>query len=81
MIVASATKSNRILAVDSHWRTCGMVGEVMATVAESYSILQPGLQAARLTHPDAPAPTSRPLEGAFYFTAADVAERALALLR
>ena len=38
-----------------------------------------GVRCARITHPDAPAPTSLPLETAFYFTAADIVREARAL--
>ena len=65
---ASVAKTGRLLAVDGGWRTCGVAGEVLASVLEA---LPPGsLRAApaRITLPDAPAPTSRVLEKAYYPT-------------
>lgn len=79
-VVESARKTGRLLAVDGDWSVCGLAGEVIASVAER---LPPNaLKAAprRITLPDAPAPTSKPLEKAYYFHAADVVAAALALL-
>lgn len=62
LVIESARKTGRVLAVDGGWRTCGMAGEVIASVAES------GVSARmrRVTLPDAPAPTSRVLEKVYY---------------
>jgi len=71
-IVTSVQKTGRLLAVDGDWSNCGMAGEVIARVAES---LPPGHLRApprRLTLPDAPAPTSKVLEQAYYFGANDI---------
>lgn len=68
IIVASVKKTGRLCAVDGGWRTCGIAGEVIARVMES---LPPGILRAspmRLTLPDAPAPSSKPLESAYYTT-------------
>ena len=75
-VVASAQKTGRLLVVDGDWSTCGLAGEVIARVAET---LPPGcLRTAprRLTLPDAPAPTSKPLEQAYYFRTDDIVEAA-----
>lgn len=64
----SVTKTGRLLAVDGGWRTCGVAGEVLASVVEA---LPPGVlraTPARITLPDAPAPTSRALEKIYYPT-------------
>jgi pyruvate dehydrogenase E1 component beta subunit len=71
-VIESVAKTNRVLAVDGDWKNCGLAGEVIASAAESRGPEQPNLRAARMTHPDAPAPTSRVLEQAFYFSVADV---------
>lgn len=68
----SVDRTHRLLAVDGDWKSCGLAGEIIAAVTESRQSGQPALRAARVTHPDAPAPTSRVLERAFYFTADDV---------
>lgn len=74
-VISSVSRTRRLLVVDGGWRTCGLAGEVIAGVCEQ---LQPGVLVcppARLTLPDAPAPTSRPLEKAYYPDAAAVAAR------
>jgi len=79
VVISSVRKTGRLLAVDGDWSTCGLAGEIIASVIEQ---LPPSaLKAAprRLTLPDAPAPTSKPLEKAYYFGAADVTAAALQL--
>jgi len=79
-IVTSVRKTGRLLAVDGDWATCGLASEIIASAVEQ---LPPtALKAAprRLTLPDAPAPTSKPLENAYYFHAADVTAAALQAL-
>jgi pyruvate dehydrogenase E1 component beta subunit len=78
-ILESVHKTGRLLAIDGGWRTCGLAGEVLALVAEG---LAPGaLRAApaRITLPDAPAPTSRVLEKAYYPNVETVEARVLEL--
>jgi len=80
VVVESAAKTGRLVVVDGDWRSCGLAGEIIARVAEARTPGQPALRAARVTHPDAPAPTSKPLERAFYFTVDDVVRAARSLL-
>ena len=80
IIVRSVCKTGRLLVIDGGWRTCGMAGEVMASVIEQ---LPPGtIKAApqRITLPDAPAPTSRTLEKTYYTTIKDVIAAAMSLM-
>lgn len=66
VVADSVRRTGRLLAVDGGWRTCGLAGEVIASMAE---LLPPGAwrsAPARLTLPDAPAPTSRVLEKIYY---------------
>ena len=76
LIVASVTKTGRLLVVDGGWRTCGMAGEIIAAVAEAVDPSALRHRPIRLTLPDAPAPTSKPLEAAYYSTSDDVVEAA-----
>jgi pyruvate dehydrogenase E1 component beta subunit len=74
LICDSVRSTRRLCAIDGGWRTCGLAGEIVARVSEK---LPPGLLAApplRMTLPDAPAPTSKPLETAYYPTASRLAE-------
>ena len=80
-IIESVRKTGRLLAVDGGWRTCGMSAEVLAQVAEH---VEPGVlraTPARITLPDAPAPTSRVLEKVYYPSAETVVGRALQMCR
>lgn len=79
-VVRSAAKTNRVLAVDGDWRSCGLAAEILATVAERRGLDDPPARLGRITHPDAPAPTSKVLEQQFYFTDADVATHARRLV-
>lgn len=79
-IIKSVAKTRRLLAVDGDWKTCGVAGEVLASVAESRDGSHASVRMARLAHPDAPAPTSKVLEREFYFDAAKVVARARAIL-
>jgi pyruvate dehydrogenase E1 component beta subunit len=80
-IVESVTKTGRVLAIDGSWRTCGMSAEVLAVVAEKVPPPKLRQPPARITLPDAPAPTSRVLEKVYYPTAEVVTARALHLCR
>jgi len=81
IVCDSVAATGRLLVVDGDWRSCGLAAEIIAGVAE-HGVMQKGnVRCARLTHPDAPAPTSRVLEERFYFTARDIVREALALVR
>jgi acetoin:2,6-dichlorophenolindophenol oxidoreductase subunit beta len=79
VIIASVEKTGRLLAVDGDWSTCGLAGEVIARVAEGVPPSRLLASPRRVTLPDAPAPTSRPLEEAYYFGADDVVNAARSL--
>jgi pyruvate/2-oxoglutarate/acetoin dehydrogenase E1 component len=72
LAVSSALKTGRLLAVDGGWRTCGFAGELIASVCETLSPANWKTSPRRITLPDAPAPTSKPLEAAYYPTADDI---------
>ncbi len=80
VVIDSVAKTGRLLAVDGGWRTCGLAGEVIAAVAEAVDLSALRCRPKRLTLPDAPAPTSKPLEKAYYPTAGDVVEATRALI-
>lgn len=73
-IIESCARTRALCVVDGGWRNSGFAGEVLAIVSER---LGPGaLRCApvRITLPDAPAPTSRPLEKIYYPTVETVVE-------
>lgn len=72
LIVSSVEKTGRLVVADAAWRMCGAAAEICAVVAER---AQRSLKAPmrRVTLPEAPAPSSRTLEAAYYPLAADIA--------
>jgi len=58
--------------VDGDWSSCGLAGEVIASVAERVDGRAMRAKPVRITLPAAPAPTSGPLERAYYATVDDV---------
>lgn len=79
-ILESCARTGRLLVVDGGWRTCGMAGEVIARVAEQLPVTALKKPPVRLTLPDAPAPSSKPLEQAYYPKDCDVVAAALKLM-
>ena len=67
-IVASVEKTGRLLSIDGGWTTCGVAGEVIAGVTERIDPSSLKTRPVRLTLTDAPAPTAKPLEKAYYLT-------------
>jgi len=72
LIVESVKKTRRLVVVDGGWQTCGLAGEVIASVVEQLN--GTAVMVKRITLPSAPAPTSKPLEKAYYPTPDGIAE-------
>jgi len=71
----SVRKTGRLVVADAAWKTCGVAAEVAATVAEqTFDALKAPI--ARVCLPDAPAPTSLPLEKAYYVGANQIVSTA-----
>jgi acetoin:2,6-dichlorophenolindophenol oxidoreductase subunit beta len=66
MIVESVSKTGRLIVVDGGWRTCGLASEIIARVVEEVPLGTLRARCARVTLPDAPAPTSSILEKEYY---------------
>ncbi len=67
-ILTSCSRTRALCVVDGGWRNSGLAGEIVAIAAER---LGPGalrVSPVRITLPDAPAPTSKPLEQLYYPT-------------
>ena len=74
-IIESVEKTGRLLVVDGGWKTAGMSAEVMASVCEAIkptALLRPPV---RITLPDAPAPTAKVLEQAYYTQVSDIVKK------
>lgn len=74
LVCDSIRKTGRLLAIDGGWRTCGFAGELIASAAETIEPSHWLSRPRRITLPDAPAPTSKPLEAAYYPTAESIAD-------
>ncbi len=79
-IVESVARTRRLCVVDGGWRTAGLAGEIIARVVESLGPSALAAKPVRLTLPDAPAPTSKPLEAVYYTSTADVVRAATMLV-
>ncbi len=75
LVIESVLKTGRLMVVDGGWRTCGVAGEVIASVYESIPANRFKSRPIRMTLPDAPAPTSQPLEEIYYTKARDVVRK------
>jgi pyruvate dehydrogenase E1 component beta subunit len=73
VVCESAARTGRLCAVDGSWKTAGMAAEIVARVCESVQLKS---KPVRVTLPDAPAPTSKPLEAVYYPDEAAVAAAA-----
>jgi acetoin:2,6-dichlorophenolindophenol oxidoreductase subunit beta len=80
LIEQSVASTGLLLAVDGGYKTCGLAGEVIASVAEALAPESFRASPARITLPEAPAPTSAALEKAYYPQVGNIVERAMALI-
>lgn len=68
-IVRSIAKTGRLVVADGGWPSCGVTAEIAALAAtDAFEYLKAPVR--RVALPDLPAPMSKPLEHAFYPTAA-----------
>jgi pyruvate dehydrogenase E1 component beta subunit len=79
VVVQSVAKTGRLCAVDGGWSTCGLAGEVIASVAESLPHTAWKARPLRVTLPNAPAPSSASLEEVYYPTAEGIANKVRSL--
>jgi pyruvate/2-oxoglutarate/acetoin dehydrogenase E1 component len=79
-VAQSIKKTGRLVVADAAWRTGGVAAEIAATMAgEVWPFLKAPI--ARVCLPDIPAPTSLPLEKAYYTGASDIVSSVEQLLR
>jgi len=79
LVVESVAKTGRAVVADSGWRTAGAAAEIAAEVSE-YAFGELRAPIARVTLPDAPAPSSRAEEQAYYPGAEQIAAAARRVL-
>ncbi len=71
MVIESVRKTGRLVVADPGWQTCGASAEIAATVGrEAFGFLKAPV--VRVSLPDAPAPTSRSQEQAYYRHCGDI---------
>lgn len=68
VIVNSVIKTKNLCVVDGDWSSCGIAGEIIASVVEKVNIKTLERQPFRITLTDTPAPTSKVLEENYYIT-------------
>ena len=66
VVLESVERIGRLCVIDGGWRTAGLAAEIIARSVEALSPTTFRMKPMRLTLPDAPAPTSRWLEDAYY---------------
>ncbi|OIR07019.1 acetoin:2,6-dichlorophenolindophenol oxidoreductase subunit beta [mine drainage metagenome] len=71
-IIESVNKTGRLLVVDGDWASCGMASEIITSVIEKMNISVMKKAPIRITLPNAPAPTSKVLEDAYYIKTSDI---------
>jgi pyruvate dehydrogenase E1 component beta subunit len=67
-VVDSVQRTGRLVVVDGGWTTCGLAGEVMASVVERVEPEVLRTAPRRITLQDVPAPASKALETFYYPT-------------
>lgn len=65
-LIESVQKTGRLLVVDGGWGSCGIAGEIIASVCEKVNPRALKAAPQRITLPAAPAPTSQALEKLYY---------------
>jgi len=79
LVCRSVERTGRLLVVDGGWRSFGVAAEIAATVAEkAFFALRAPISRVCLT--DAPAPTSKRLEEAYYLSPLEIVDAATALV-
>ena len=74
ILIDSVNKTKKLIVVDSGWKSSGFSSEIITSVVEN---IMPGTllkTPKRITLPDAPAPTSRVLEQAYYTKVEEIIE-------
>ena len=75
LAIASARKTGRVVVADGGWKTAGVSAEIAATIgAEAFDRLRAPIE--RVTLLDAPAPTAKAEERAYYPDASSIAAAA-----
>ncbi len=77
IIINSVSKTGNLLVVDGDWSSCGIAGEIIASVLEKVEPNKLHKSPKRITLPDCPAPTSKVLEDIYYINKKDIVSKVL----
>ena len=81
VIIKSVKKTKNLLVVDSGWTSAGFSAEIIAKVVEQLPVDCLNNSPVRIALPDAPAPSSRVLEKAYYTSTDDLVEATKKILK
>ena len=81
VIIESVKKTKNLLVVDSGWTSGGFSAEIIAMVVEQLPVDCLNNSPVRIALPDAPAPSSRVLEKAYYTSTDDLVEATKKILK
>ena len=81
IIIESVKKTKNLLVVDSGWTSGGFSAEIIAKVVEQLPVDCLNNSPVRIALPDAPAPSSRVLEKAYYTSTDDLVEATKKILK
>jgi len=81
VIIESVKKTKNLLVVDSGWTSGGFSAEIIAKVVEQLPVDCLNNSPVRIALPDAPAPSSRVLEKAYYTSTDDLVEATKKILK
>ena len=81
IIIESVKKTKNLLVVDSGWTSGGFSAEIIAKVVEQLPVDCLNNSPVRIALPDAPAPSSRVLEKAYYTSIDDIVEATKKILK
>lgn len=77
-VLQSVNKTGRLLVLDGGWKSCGLSGEIIASVCERGTQLKSTPR--RLTQQESAAPTSKVLEQIYYISVEDVIGNVLEIM-
>ena len=78
-VYSSVKKTGHLVLVEGDWKPCSVSGEIIASLAEKDPKIFKSAP-VRVMWPDMPAPTSAPLEEAFYPSIKDIGDAVLRIL-
>ena len=81
VIIESVKKTQNLLVVDSGWTSAGFSAEIIAKVVEQLPVDCLNNPPVRIALPDAPAPSSRVLEKAYYTSTDDLVRATKKILK